>query len=77
MTQGHQIATRSRGSGTGRVTGKFSLVQPQQQGALLPNTFHCSQIELFFRPHTPFYRFIDRIVPIDGSDSIPAILRGA
>ena len=28
VTQSHQIATRRFGSATGRVTGKFCLVQP-------------------------------------------------
>jgi hypothetical protein len=62
VTQSHQIAARRFGSAAGRVRGKFCFVQPQQQGALLPQTFNCSQIDLFFRPHTRLYRLFERIV---------------
>ena len=58
----YQIATRRFGSATGRVAGKFCLVQPEQQGALLPQTFNRSKIELFFRLHTLLYRFSERLV---------------
>jgi hypothetical protein len=61
VTQSHQIATRRFGSATGRVTGKFFLVQSEQQGALLPHTLDCSQMELFFRLHALLYRVFREI----------------